>query len=80
MKLAFFPACKLKVNVTIVIEAEDFLDAGEHQKRLEEKIAPLLEAYPAAEVTVSRARGVKEGAGRPPRRVQVPSGRVNQYG
>jgi hypothetical protein len=80
MKLAVFPSCNLKVAVTIAIEAQDFLEAGEHQRRLEETIAPLLAAYPGAEVTVSRARGGKEGLGRPARRAQVLTGRVNQYG
>ncbi len=80
MKLAFFPACNLKVCVTIPIEAQDFLEAGEHQKRLQEIIAPLLAAYPDAEVVVNRTRGPKDGLGRGTRRVHVPSGRMNQYG
>lgn len=79
MKLAFFPACNLKVSVTIAIEAQDFFEAGEHQKRLEETMAPLLSAYPGAEVTVSRTRAGKDGVGRTVRRPQVLSGRVNQY-
>jgi hypothetical protein len=79
MKLALFPTCNLKVCVTMTIEARDFLEAGEHQRRLEEIIAPLMAAYPTAEVAVTRTRGAKDGLGRT-RRAQVSSGRVNEYG
>ncbi|MBS0297176.1 MAG: hypothetical protein JSR45_12765 [Proteobacteria bacterium] len=79
MKYGFIPACNLKVCVTINIEAEDFQAAAEHQKRLEGAIAPLLEAYPKAAVTVNRTRAARMTQGGSGRRVHVASGRVSQY-
>jgi hypothetical protein len=79
VKSAFIPACNLKVTVTINIEAEDFRAAAEHQKRLEDAVAPLLEAYPGAAVTVNRTRAGRMGPGGSARRLHVASGRVSRY-
>jgi hypothetical protein len=75
------PSCNLRVTVRIDIEAEDFLAAAEHQKRLEENMAPLLDAYPSASVSVSRWRGAAQEGGEPAlRSTHVSSGKVKQYG
>ena len=79
MKPTFMPSFNLKVTVTINIEAADFLEAAEHQRRLEQNIAPLLEAYPTANIAVGRTRSRDEGArqGGPK---HISSGNVKQYG
>ena len=79
MKSAFIPTCNLKVTVTINIEAEDFREAAEHQKRLEDAVAPLLAAYPGAAVAVSRTRAGRMGPRGAGRRTHVASGRVSLY-
>jgi hypothetical protein len=80
MKSSFIRSFNLRVTITISIEAEDFLEAAEHQKRLEESMTPLLEAYPSASVSVSRGRGVRGEALSPIRTARVHSGNVRRYG
>ena len=80
MKPRYMPSCNLRVTVRIDIEAEDFLAAAEHQKRLEENMAPLLDAYPSASVSVSRWRGAQEASEPAVRSTHVSSGKVKQYG
>ena len=80
MKPTFAQNIHLRVTVTIEMEAEDFFEAAEHQRRLEASMIPLLEAYPSASVVLSRGRGAR---GEIPNKVRVPqiaSGKVRHYG
>jgi hypothetical protein len=79
MSSPFAPSFNMRVTVTICIDAEDFLEAAEHQKRLEASMGPLLAAYPSARVKVSRGRSGPPESMRSVRLPRVGSGKVNHY-
>ena len=79
MKPTFAQAIHLRVTVTINMEAEDFFEAAEHQRRLEQAMVPLLEAYPTAAVVMSRGRGGRGEFPNKARAPQVQSGKVSHY-
>ncbi len=73
------PAVKLRVTITIDVDAEDYRDAAAHQARLEEHIAILRQHYPSAEITARDRRGPRPRTPSPHRRAIVTSGRLNAY-
>jgi hypothetical protein len=68
------------VSLTIDIDAADYLEAGEHQKRLESCLEPVKEAYPGAVIAVVERRERRAAAPREPHYAGVPSGRLKAYG
>jgi hypothetical protein len=67
------------VTLTIDIDAADYLEAGEHQKRLESCLEPTMAAYPGAVITVVERRERRPTASREPRLAAVPSGKLKAY-
>ena len=50
-------ALKLRTEISIEIEAEDFIEAAEHQRRLQVFMSGLKHDYPAAEMVIRERRG-----------------------
>jgi len=69
---------RLRAHITIDIDAADYLEAAEHQRKIETCLSSVKTDYPEAEVTVRERRGA-----RPPkphvREVRVHSGRLRVY-
>jgi len=73
------PTVRLRVTITIDIDAEDYLEAAEHQKKLEVYLASVRDEYPSAGISVRERRGPRAEEPRPPRLVRVHSGKLNAY-
>lgn len=50
-------ALKLRTEISIEIEAEDFIEAAEHQRKLQVFMSGLQSDYPAAEMVIRERRG-----------------------
>jgi len=48
---------KLRTEISIEIEAEDFIEAAEHQRKLQVFMNELRGDYPAAEMVIRERRG-----------------------
>ena len=73
------PNIRLRVAVTIDIEAADYLEAAEHQKRLEACLAGVKTAYPEVAVSIKERRGPRAANDSVPRRFHLQSGRLHAY-
>jgi hypothetical protein len=70
---------KLRAQITVELESEDFVDAARHQQRFEEFFQSLQSEYGNAELQF-RERRVTAGAGRGARpQIRRPTGYVNRY-
>lgn len=68
----------LRATITIDVEAADYLEAAEHQKRLENHMAQIRDDFPEASILLNERR---RQAGEPaaPRKLYERSGRLNSY-
>jgi hypothetical protein len=68
----------LRATITIDVEAADYLEAAEHQKRLETHMAEIRADFPAASIVLNERR---RPAAEPtePRKLYERSGRLNTY-
>jgi hypothetical protein len=68
----------LRATITVEMEACDYVEAAEHQKRLQAELARVRQDYPGAWLTLGgrHERGV--GPGQRPRLLRQ-SGRLNDY-
>ena len=73
------PAVRLRVTMTIDIDATDYLEAAEHQKRLETCLGVVRDSYPSLAVEVRERRGAKSRAQAATRPFRVQSGKLNAY-
>lgn len=73
---------KLRAVVTIDVEAADFVEAADHQRRIEELMEPLQAAYPGADLTFRERRSARRGAtadAAEQRSFPRPSGKLRTY-
>ncbi|MGZ3318996.1 MAG: hypothetical protein ACXU95_17085 [Isosphaeraceae bacterium] len=73
------PNVRLRVAITIDIDALDYLEAAEHQKRLETCLSSVRCAYPEVAVSIKERRGPRPGQHPTPRRFHLQSGRLHAY-
>lgn len=69
---------RLRAEITIDIDAEDFIDAAQHQKRVEEIFTKVKTQYEQAQVAFRR-RGNRAGGTAPAHRVLHYTGRMCEY-
>lgn len=53
---------KLRALITIDVEAVDFVEAADHQRRIQELMEALQASYPAADLTFRERRSSRRGA------------------
>lgn len=75
---ASMPNVKLRVTISIDIDARDYLEAAEHQKKIESYLSSVQAEYPGAEILVKERRGPRPESGAS-RAVRVRSGRLRAY-
>ena len=68
---------RLRAEIIIDIKARDFVDAADHQRRLEQLFQPILSEYNEANLVLKERRektgeGLRPAAGSGPRRVLEP--------
>lgn len=73
------PGVRLRVTVTIDIDAADFLEAAEHQKRVEKYLDSVQAEYPSAFVSVKQRRRASSEGPSTPRTLKYSTGRLNAY-
>ncbi len=95
MKAEKIPSVKLRVTIVVDIDANDYLEAGEHQRKIEKHLDELRSDYPAASLSLRQRRqviqseiyeDVSDRRERPHARSSfrvvsagVPSGHLNEY-
>ncbi len=79
MELKTMPTVRLRVTITIDVDAADYLEAAEHQKRLESYLSSVRTEYPAAEISAKERRGPRPVSRHEPRRLRVNSGKLHAY-
>jgi hypothetical protein len=73
------PTKLLRATITIDVEALDYLEAADHQKRIEVHLAQVKEAYPDAWMVLSERRRPAASGPASPRKLYMRSGRLNAY-
>lgn len=73
------PGVRLRVTVTIDIDAADFLEAAEHQKRVEKYLDSVQTEYPSAFVSVKQRRRAGADGPATPRTLKFSTGRLSSY-
>ncbi len=73
------PGVRLRVTVTIDIDAADFLEAAEHQKRVEKYLNTVQSEYPSASLAVKQRRRPSSEGPAAPRALKFKTGRLNAY-
>ena len=72
------PAIKLRADICIDIDASDYLDAGEHQRRLERLTNAIRQEYPQMLIQIRQRRSPSDA--RPRQRDLVPrTGAMHEY-
>ncbi len=69
---------KLLGQISVEITATDFVDAADHQRRLEQLLGQVREAYPQATLVIRerRERKNRRGLDQPP---SASTGKLNRY-
>jgi hypothetical protein len=75
---ATMPNVKLRVTISIDIDAEDYLEAAEHQKKIQTYLASVQAEYPEAAILVKERRGPRPEISAS-RAVRVHSGKLRAY-
>ncbi len=78
MKTNMMPMVRLRATINIDVDAVDYLEAGQHQKKLEALLGTLRADYPDASFTVSERRPPSQGPARR-RDFRVSTGKLNSY-
>lgn len=73
------PAVKLRVTISIDVDAADYLEAAEHQRRIEGHFTRLQAIYPVAEMEAKERRGPRVSRPQTPRTLVVTTGRMHAY-
>ncbi len=73
------PAVRLRVTIVIDLDAQDYLEAAEHQKRLETYVSSVRETYPGAAISAKERRGPRPVSTAMPRALRVTSGKLHAY-
>lgn len=75
---AFLSPLRLKAEITIEFDADNYMAAAEFQNDLEKRIALIRGDFPHATIDI-RERRPKADRGVRPRRARIKTGRVNRY-
>jgi len=71
---------KLRAQIVIDVDAEDFVQAAEHQVRIETFLREIKPAYPGVVVTFRERRALSTGRREPVSAVvRKPTGRLHAY-
>lgn len=73
------PPLNLRVQITVDIGAEDFLQAADHQRMAEAFLATLRQTYPQAALSFRHLRTRGAPAARPVRRTRRSTGALSLY-
>jgi hypothetical protein len=80
MKPNIMPTVRLRATICIELDAADYLEAAELQRRLESHLTVLRSDYPAVTVAVTERRRPAAIAGRAlPRELRVRTGKLHAY-
>jgi hypothetical protein len=72
-------ALKLRAQIIIDIDAEDFIAAADHQRRIAQILAELKRDYSQAELSFRERRPRSFGPSAPPMPVRQRTGALHQY-
>jgi hypothetical protein len=72
-------AKRLRATITIDVEAYDYLEAAEHQKKIEAQLSQVKGVYPDAWLVLSERRRPAAAGPAAPRDLHARSGRLNVY-
>lgn len=78
LRSAEVPKVKLRATFIVEVDARDYLEAAEHQKRFQNQLSSIHNEYPEAQL-VLKERKPKGDVPRAPRPVAAKSGRVHLY-
>ena len=78
MRIPEVPSVKLRATFIVEVDAADYLEAAEHQRRFESQLNVIHSEYPNAQLVLKERKPKGEGA-RPPRAAAVRSGSVSAY-
>jgi hypothetical protein len=71
---------RLRAQITIDIEASDFVAAADHQRQVEDFIAKIREVYEEADLVLKERRApIAAASPRPPARSRKHTGALNAY-
>jgi hypothetical protein len=73
------PTVRLRVTAVIDIDALDYLEAAEHQRRLEACLTAVRSEYPAVSISVKERRGARQVSQQRPRPFHLQSGKLHVY-
>jgi hypothetical protein len=79
MKPNAMPSVRLRATISIDVDAADYLEAAEHQKRLETHLSTVRGDYPEAWIAVIERRRPAADAPAHRRELRVRTGRLNAY-
>jgi hypothetical protein len=79
MKLNTMPSVRLRATIAIDVDAADYLEAAEHQKKLESHLTAVRADYPEASIAVIERRPQSVVGPVRPRGMKVRTGRLNTY-
>ena len=80
MKSNTMPAVRLRATISIEVDAADYLEAAEHQRRLETHLSTVRSDYPEAWIAVTERRRSGGSSEVRPREVRVKTGKLHDYG
>ena len=71
---------KLRAQIVIDVDADDFVEAAKHQVRIESFLSELKPDYPSVVLTFRERRAAGMNGSEPqPTSVRKPTGRLNDY-
>ena len=79
MKPNTMPQVRLRATISIEVEAVDYLEAAEHQRRLEQHLSTVRADYPEAWIAVIERRRPTAPNPVNPRELKVRTGRLHAY-
>jgi hypothetical protein len=79
MKSNAMPAVRLRATISIEVDAVDYLEAAEHQRRLESHLSSVKSDYPEAWIAVTERRRPQAASRTRPRDLTVRTGKLHAY-
>jgi hypothetical protein len=79
LKSNTMPNVRLRATISIEVDAADYLEAAEHQRRLETHLSTVQGDYPEAWIAVTERRRSSGVAEARPRELRVRTGKLHAY-
>jgi hypothetical protein len=73
------PAVRLRATISIEVDAVDYLEAAEHQRRLETHLSSVRSDYPEASISVTERRRPAATPSIRSRELKVRTGKLHAY-